>query len=141
LGWRQLQSRFQAIDVSHDLLVQFDERSARLTEAPIVIGPLAKVGEFAGRQGAQASFPVLGPGNHGGGMKGSLCGGAVTGGLAATGAKVIDGTFDELSQGEHGIELRLVIGAQLLEGLAQTAGAFCCSRRGRFLFMLYIIKP
>jgi len=47
----------------------------------------------------------------------------VAGGLAAAGPEVIDGTFDELPQGEQGIELTLVVGEQRLEGQAQTAGA------------------
>jgi hypothetical protein len=46
----------------------------------------------------------------------------VAGGLAATGPEVIDGTFDELPQGEQGIDLTLVIGEQRLQGLAQAAG-------------------
>ncbi len=50
-------------------------------------------------------------------------GGAVTGGLAAAGLEVVDGTFDELTEGEQGIDLTLVIVEQGLEGLTKTAGA------------------
>ena len=66
---------------------------------------------------------MLGPGDHGGGVEGSLVGGAVTGGFAAASAEVVDGTFDELTEGEQGNELTLVVIEQRLEGLTQAAGA------------------
>jgi hypothetical protein len=120
-----LEGCFQAIDVVDDALVQFDECGAGLAKASIVFSQPTEAREFAGRQGAQTGFAMVGPGNHGGGVERPLVRGAVTGGLAAASAEVVDGAFDELSQREQGIELRLVVGAQLLEGLAETAGAFC----------------
>ena len=126
--------------MSQHLLMQFDQCGARVTEASIVVGQLAKVSEFAGRQGAQASLSVLGPGNHRRDVERPLVRSAVTGGLAATGAEVIDGTFDELSQGEQGIQLTPVVIEQRLQLLAKTAGAFCGRGQGNSLFMLYIIK-
>ena len=115
----------QAIDVGHDALVEFAECGPGLAESSIVFGQLAEVGEFARWQGAQAGFPVLGPGNHGGGVERSLVRGAVTGGLAAAGAEVVDGTFDELPQGEQGVELIMVVVEQCLEALTKAAGAIC----------------
>src|SRR6266496_3597156 len=123
LGWRQFRSCLQAIDVGHDPLVEFDECGAGLAEAPIVFSQLAEVSEFAGRQSAQTGFTVLGPGNHGGGVERSLVRGTVTGGFAAASAEVVDGAFDELAQGEQGMELTLVVVEQRPEGLTQTAGA------------------
>ena len=70
---------------------------------------------------------MLGPGDHVGGVERSLVGGAVTGRLAAAGAEVIDGTFDQLPKGEQGIELTLIVVEQQLDSLTQTAGAI---RRG-----------
>ncbi len=65
----------------------------------------------------------------------------MTGGLAAAGAEVVDGTFDELPQWEQGMELTLVVVEQRLEGLTQTAGAIRLGGQGTVLFfMLYIIK-
>ena len=138
LGGRQMESGLQAIDVGHDPLVQFDECGAGLAEVSIVFGQLAEVREFAGWQGAQAGLTVLGPGNDGGGVERSLVGSAVTGGLAAASMEVVDGTFDELTQGEQGIELTLVVVEQRLEGLTQTAGAIGRGGQGRFSSLCYI---
>jgi hypothetical protein len=119
-------------------LVQFDKCGASATEASIVVGQLAKVSEFAGRQSAQASLSVLGPGNDRRDVERPLVRSAVTGGLAATGAEVIDGTFDELSQGEQGIQLTPVVIEQRLQLLAKTAGAFCGRGQGRLSSLCYI---
>jgi hypothetical protein len=105
-----------------DALVEFDECGAGMAEAAIVFRQLAEVSEFAGRQGAQASLTVFGAGDHGGSVERSLVRGAVTGRLAAASLEVVDGTFDELPQGEQGVELTLVIGEQRLEGQAEAAG-------------------
>src|SRR5213078_2312832 len=107
-------------------------------EVSIVFGQLAEAREFAGRQGAQAGFAVLGPGNHRGGVERPLVGGTVTGRLAAAGAEVIDGTFDELPQGEQGIDLTLVIVEQRVEGLTQAAGAIRGSGQGQLSSLCYI---
>jgi hypothetical protein len=127
-----LQSFLQTIDVGHHPLVQFDERGAGLAEAPIVFSQLAEVRAFAGRQCAEAGFSVLGPGNHGGGVERPLVRGAVAGGLAAASVEVVDGTFDELSQREHRIDLTPVVVKQHLEGLTKTAGAIRRGGQGRF---------
>lgn len=109
--------------MGHDPLVEFDERGAGLAEAPIALGQLAEVRDLARRQGAQSGFAVLGPGDHGGGVKRPFVGGAVAGGLAAASLEVVDGALDELPQGEQGVELTLVIGEQRFESQAQAAGA------------------
>jgi len=84
---------------------------------------------------------VLGPGEHGGGVERSLGGGAVAGGLAAAGLEQVDGALDELAEGEHLIELALVLPQQGFEGQAQTAGAVRASGQRQFSFcLLYIIK-
>ena len=100
-----MESGLQAIDVGHDPPVQFDDCGAGLAEVSIVFGQLAEVREFAGRQGAKAGLTVLGPGNDGGGVERSLVRGAVAGRLTATGAEVVDRPFDELPEGEQGIDL------------------------------------
>ena len=133
-----MQSGLQAIDVGHDPLVQFDERGAGLAEASIVVRQPAEVREFAGRQRAQTGLTLFGPGNHGGGVERPLVRGAVTGGLTAASPEVVDGTFDESTQREQGIDLTLVIAAQRLEGLTKTAGAIGCGGQGRFLFLYAI---
>jgi hypothetical protein len=56
-------------------------------------------------------------------MQGPLRGGAVTGGLAAAGLQVVDGTFDELTMGEQVIDLTPVIVEQSGEGLTKAASA------------------
>ena len=56
-------------------------------------------------------------------MERSLVGGAVTGGLAAASPEVVDGTFDELTKGEQGVDLTLVVAEHRLERLTQAAGA------------------
>jgi hypothetical protein len=104
-----VEGRLQAINVGHDLLVQFDECGAGSAEASIVLGPAAKVGEFARRQGAEAGLAVFGPGNHAGGMEGAFVRGTVTGRFAASGVEVVDGTFDKLPEGEHGVDLTAVV--------------------------------
>jgi hypothetical protein len=123
----------------HDALVEFNKYGAGLTEAPIVFGRLAEVRKFAGGQGTQAGFAVLGPGNHGGGMEGSLVGGAVTGGLAAASVEVVDGAFDELTQREQDIDLVLVVVEEALKGLTKTTGVIRRGGQGSSLFMLYTI--
>jgi len=124
--------------VGHDPLVQFDERGAGLAEAPIIFSQLAEVRELARRQAAQAGLTVLGPGNDGGSVERPLVGGAMTGGLATASMEVVDGTFDELTQGEQGIELTLVVDEQRLEGLTQTAGAVDRGGQARFSSLCYI---
>jgi hypothetical protein len=47
----------------------------------------------------------------------------VTGGLAATGLEVVDGTFDELTEGEQITDLTAVIVEQGVEGLTKAARA------------------
>lgn len=123
--------------MGHDPPVQFDECGAGLAEASIVFSQLAEVREFVGRQGAQAGFTVLGPGNQGGSVERPLVRGAVTGGLAAASEEVVDRTFDELTEGEQGIELTLVIIEQRLEGLTQTARAFRRGGQRRFSSLCY----
>ena len=118
-----MESCLQTIDVRQDLLVQFNECGASMAETPIVLRGVAEVRKFVGRQGAEAGLTVLGPGNHGGGVEWPLGRGAVTRRLAAASVEVVDGTFDELPQGEQGIQLTLVITEQRLQRLAQTAGA------------------
>jgi hypothetical protein len=51
--------------VGNDPQVQFDESGAGAAEAPIVISQLAKVSAFAWGQGAETSFAVFGPRDHG----------------------------------------------------------------------------
>jgi hypothetical protein len=109
--------------MGHDPLVEFNECGAGPAEAAIVFRRLAEVSQFAERQSAQAGFAVVGPGNHGGSVERSFVGGAVTGRLAAASAEVVDGAFDELTQGEQGVELPLVVIEEGLEGLTQAAGA------------------
>jgi hypothetical protein len=111
------------IDVGHDALMEFDERGAGLAETSIVFRQLAEVSELAGRQCAQVRLTVLGPGNHGRGVERPLVSSAVTRGLATASPEIIDGTFDELTQGEQGIDPTLEIIEQRPEGLTQTAGA------------------
>jgi hypothetical protein len=64
---------------------------------------------FAGRQSAQVGLALVGPGKHGGSMPGPLRGGAVTGGLAAAGLEIVDGPFDQLTEGEQISDLTPVI--------------------------------
>jgi hypothetical protein len=109
LGWRLLEGCLQAIDVGQNPLMQFDERRAGPAKAPIVIGQLAKVGPFSGRQGAETSLAVLGPRDPGGSVERSVCRGAMTGWLAAACVEVIDGTFEELAEREQSGELLLVL--------------------------------
>jgi hypothetical protein len=109
LGRRQEEGCLQAIDVGDDPLVQFDECSAGAAEAAIVLGQMANVRPFSRWQAAEASFAVLGPREHGGNVERPVVGSAVTGGLAAACAKVIDGTFEEWPQGEQGVQLPLVV--------------------------------
>jgi hypothetical protein len=123
LGWRQTESFFQAIDVHQYLLVQLDQGGAGMAEAAIVFGPLAEARAFAGRQSAEVGLALVGPGKHGGSMPGPLRGGAVTGGLAAASLQVVDGTFDELTEGEQVIDLTPVIVEQGEEGLTKAASA------------------
>jgi hypothetical protein len=74
-------------------------------------------------------------------MPRSLVGSAVAGRLAAAGLELVDGTFDELSQREHLMELALRVGQQGSEGQAQAAGAIGSDgQETGLLFMLYIIK-
>jgi hypothetical protein len=47
----------------------------------------------------------------------------VTGGLAAASLQVVDGTFDELTEGEQVIDLTPVIVEQGVEGLTKAASA------------------
>ncbi len=54
-------------------------------------------------------------------MQGPLRGGAVTGGLAAAGLEIVDGTFDELTEGEQISDLTPVIVEQGVEGLTKAA--------------------
>src|ERR1700687_5015231 len=138
LGWRLFESAFEGVAVGYEPPVQFDECGAGLAEVSIVFGQLAEVREFAGRQGAQAGFRVLGPGNHGGSVERPLVGSTVTGRLAAAGAEVVDGTFDELPQGEQCIDLTLVIVEQRLQSLTQAAGAIRGRGQGRFSSLCYI---
>jgi hypothetical protein len=56
-------------------------------------------------------------------MRRALRGGTVTGGLAATGLEVVDGTFDELTEGEQISDLAPVIFEQGVEGQTKTARA------------------
>jgi hypothetical protein len=133
-----LQSCLQAINVSHDPLVQFDECGAGTAEASIVFSQLAEVRQFAGRQGAQASLTVLRPGNDSRGVERPLAGGTVTGRLATAGAEVIDGTFDELPQREQRVDLTLVVAEQRQEGLTQTAGAIRRGGQGWLSSLCYI---
>jgi hypothetical protein len=56
-------------------------------------------------------------------MQGPLGRGAVTGGLAAAGLEVVDGTFDELTEGEQITDLTAVIVEQGVEGLTKAARA------------------
>lgn len=56
-------------------------------------------------------------------MQGPLGRGAVTGGLAAAGLEVIDGTFDELTEGEQITDLTAVIVEQGVESLTKAARA------------------
>jgi hypothetical protein len=95
--------------MGHDPLVEFDERGAGSAEASIVFRRLAEVNQFSGWQRAQAGFPVVGPGNHGGGVERTLVRGAVTGGLAAASVEVVDGAFDEVPQRKQPIDLKLVV--------------------------------
>jgi hypothetical protein len=124
--------------VGHDPLVEFDECGAGLAEAAVVFRQLTEVREFAGWQGAEAGFPVVGPGDHSGSMEGTLVGGAATGGLAAASLEVVDAAFDELPQGEQGIDLTLIVGEQRLDGLTKAAGALGGSGQGRFSSLCYI---
>lgn len=123
MGWRQTESFFQAIDAYQHRLVQFDQGGAGVSEAAIVFGPLAEARAFAGRQSAEVSLALVGPGKHGGRMQGPLRGGAVTGRLAATGLEVVDGTFDELTEGQQISDLAPVIVEQGVEGQTKTARA------------------
>jgi hypothetical protein len=56
-------------------------------------------------------------------MQRPLRGGAVTGGLAAAGPEVVDGTFDELTEGEQRTNLKPVIVEEGVEGLTKAASA------------------
>ena len=103
--------------------MQFNECGAGIAEAAIVFRQLAKMRALVRRQRAQPGLTVLGPGNHGGGMQRSHLGGAVTRQLTAAGLEVVDGAFDELTEGEQEFELTLVIVKERLEGLPETAGA------------------
>ena len=94
-----------------------------MAEAAIVFGPLAEARALAGRQSAEVGLAPVGPGKHGRSMQGSLRGGAVTGGLAAAGLEVVDGTFDELTEGEQISDLAPVIVEQGVEGQTKTARA------------------
>ena len=123
MGWRLTESFFQAIDAHQHGLMQLDQGGAGVAEAAIVFGPLAEARAFAGRQSAQAGLALVGPGKHGGSMQGPLGGGAVTGGLAAAGLEVVDGTFDELTEGEQITDLTAVIVEQGVEGLTKAARA------------------
>ena len=58
--------------------------------------------------------------------------------LAAAGAEVVDGTFDELPQGEQCINLTLVIVEQRFQSLRQAAGAIRGRGQGRFSSLCYI---
>ncbi len=123
MGWRQTESFFQAIDAHQHGLVQLDQGGAGVAEAAIVFGPLAEAGVFAGWQSAQVGLALVGPGKHGGNMQGPLRGGAVTGGLAAAGLEIVDGTFDELTEGEQISDLTPVIVEQGIKGLTKAASA------------------
>lgn len=94
-----------------------------MAEAAIVFGPLPEARVFAGRQSAQVGLALVGPGKHGGSMQGPLRGGAVTGGLAAAGLEVVDGTFDELTEGEQRTNLKPVIAEEGVEDLTKAASA------------------
>ena len=94
-----------------------------MAEAAIVFGPLAEARAFAGRQSAEMGLALVGPGKHGGRMQGPLRGGTVTGGLAAAGLEVVDGTFNELTEGEQITKLTPVIVEQGEEGLTKAASA------------------
>jgi hypothetical protein len=56
-------------------------------------------------------------------MQGPLRGGAVTGGLAAAGLEIVDGTFDELTEREQITDLTPVIVEQDVEGLTKASSA------------------
>jgi hypothetical protein len=42
-------------------------------------------------------------------MEGAFVRGTVTGRFAASGVEVVDGTFDKLPEGEHGVDLTAVV--------------------------------
>src|ERR1700737_390383 len=110
-----------------------------MAQAAIVFGQLAEAREFAGRQGAEAGLGLVGPGKHGGSMQRSLVGGTVTGGLAAAGLQVVDGTFDELTQGEQIVDVTPVVVKLALEGLTKAARTIrWVGQAGVFLYVIYI---
>ena len=81
-------------------------------------------------RGAKALLAPVGPGDHRRGVRRFLRCSAVARGFATPGPEAIDGTFDELAQGEQGFELVLVVAEQRQEGLAETAGALSrCGHR------------
>lgn len=121
-----------------DALVQFDQCSASVSEAAIIFRQLTEVGEFDGRQGAEAGLALLGPGKHGGNVQGALVGGAVTGRLATPSVEVVDRTFDELADGKQKVDLLLVMVEQGSEGLTQAAGALRGGRQRRISSLCYI---
>src|SRR5579859_110698 len=121
-GRWQPESFFQAIEVGQYALVQLDQSGTGLPQAAIVFGQMAEARDFAGRQSAEMGLGLVGPGKHGGSMQRSLVGGAVTGGLAAAGLQVVDGTFDELTQGEQNVDVTAVVVKLGREGLTKAAG-------------------
>ena len=121
---RRRQDAFETIDGGQDLAVEFDEGGAVLAKTAVVFGKVAEVGGIPGRQRTQAGLAALGPGKHGGRMKRAFWGGTVAGRLAAAGLEFIDGSFEELAEGQEVIEALPVAGQQCPQGLAETAGAF-----------------
>jgi len=122
LGRWNPQVLFQAIEGAQDLVVSFDQGSAGLAEAAMVLGEAAHAGGVMGADRTQAGLAGLAPGEKGGRVERALGGSAMAGGLAAAGAEFVEGAFEELAQGEQIVEALLVIGEQSFESLAETAG-------------------
>ena len=72
-----------------------------MAETAVVFGELAKVGLFAGRQGLETGFTVLGPTQYGLCVRLAVVGGAMASGFSAAGFQFIDGALGELAKGEQ----------------------------------------
>jgi hypothetical protein len=119
--------------------VELDQGGTSGAEAAIVLGQAGETEALAGGKSAETCLAVVRPGKDGGGVKGTLVGGAVAGGFTATSLELIDGAFDELTKREEEVECALIVGEERLKRQAQATGAIV--RSGHVAsFMLYTIK-